>query len=73
METIKIEGKTYSVYNESKEQFLGYCQAQLESIKCAIDKKSRGSTVEDMYFMEHWEKLRNYFLTTQVNINMKNE
>ena len=49
-----------------KETFKRYCNEQLKSIKVAIDRKAKGSTVEDGYFMEHLNKLKNFFLENYV-------
>ena len=53
-------------WNESKAQFENYCNEQLKSIKVAIERKANGSVVEDGYFMEHLEKLKRFFLETEV-------
>jgi len=50
----------------SKEQFKHYCDEQLKSLKVAIDRKSKGSTVEDGYFLEHLNKLKDFFLEHEV-------
>jgi hypothetical protein len=50
---------------ETREQFLHYCQEQINSIQVAIRRKSNGSQVEDSYFLEHLEKLKTFFLETQ--------
>lgn len=60
-------------YWVTPEQFRRYCYSQLDSIKVAIDKKSRGSTVEDNYFLEHLNKLKNEFLTVTVRTSKENE
>jgi len=44
-----------------KETFKRYCNEQIKSLKVAIDRKSKGSTVEDGYFMEHLRKLESFF------------
>jgi len=46
--------------------FRRYCNDQIKSMKVAIDRKSRGSTVEDGYFMEHLNKLKEFFLDHEV-------
>lgn len=46
----------------TKAEFLNYCNEQFKSLKVAIDRKSRGSNVEDGYFMEHLDKLKNFFM-----------
>jgi hypothetical protein len=41
--------------------FEQYCNEQLESIKLAIKRKANGSTVEEIYFGEHIDKLKQFF------------
>jgi len=53
-------------YPTSKQQFKGYCEEQIKSLKVAIDRKSKGSSVEDGYFMEHLNKLKDFFLNHYV-------
>jgi hypothetical protein len=64
-------GTIYPSYNQGKSrytkaEFLNYCNDQLKSIKVAIDRKSKGSPAEDGYFMEHLDKLKNFFLESYV-------
>jgi hypothetical protein len=54
------------VYYETPEGFKAYCRSQIQSISTAIHKKANGSTVENEYFLEHIEKLKNYFLNNEV-------
>jgi len=53
-------------YPTSKEQFKHYCEEQIKSLKVAIDRKSKGSSVEDGYFMEHLNKLKDFFMNHYV-------
>jgi len=53
------ESKKYPI---EKEVFASYCDAQLKSINIAINRKLNGSSVEDGYFYEHWDKLGKFFL-----------
>lgn len=46
----------------TKIEFTSYCDAQIESLRVAIDRKSNGSTVEDAYFLEHLDSLKKFFL-----------
>jgi hypothetical protein len=63
--TQEVEQK--QVYHETPEDFIAYCNAQLKSINCAIERKSQGSPCEDGYFMEHMSKLLNFFLGAVVD------
>ena len=49
-----------------KETFLNYCKQEIKSLNVAIDRKYRGSTVEEAYFLEHIQKLNNFFLEAEV-------
>jgi len=49
-------------YPTSKAHFKEYCEEEIKSLKVAIDRKAKGSTVEDGYFMEHLKKLSSFFL-----------
>jgi len=53
-------------YPVSKGHFKNYCDEQIQSLKVAIDRKSKGSTVEDGYFMEHLNKLKDFFMNHYV-------
>lgn len=53
-------------HSVSKEQFKRYCSHEVKSLQTAIDRKSKGSEVEDSYFLEHLDKLKNYFLENSV-------
>jgi len=37
-----------------------------KSIKVAIDRKGNYSTVENSYFLEHLEKLKDFFLENEI-------
>ena len=50
----------------TKIEFSSYCDAQMESLKVAIDRKSRGSPCEDAYFLEHLDSLKKFFLNVEV-------
>jgi len=58
-------------YKTDKEYFLNYCESHLRSIRVAIDRKSRGSRVEDSYFLEHFNKLKDFFLESEVEEKIK--
>jgi len=53
-------------FNTDGVTFRRYCNEQIKSLKVAIDRKSHGSTVEDGYFMEHLNKLKDFFLEHEV-------
>ena len=53
-------------YPTSKEHFNNYCNGQIKSLKVAIERKSKGSTAEDNYFLEHLNKLKKFFLENYV-------
>jgi hypothetical protein len=53
-------------YAVSKAHFKSVCDTELDSIKVAIKRKSNGSLVEDEYFMEHFERLKRFFLNNFV-------
>ena len=50
----------------TKEEFETYIQTHMRSINIAIERKAGGSECEEAYFLEHWEKLRNFFMETKV-------
>ena len=50
----------------TRDEFLHYINGQLDSINVAITRKARGSRVENAYFLEHWEKLRDFFIDAEV-------
>ena len=49
-----------------KETFLNYCRQEIKSLNVAIERKGRGSLVEEAYFNEHIDKLKEFFLEAQV-------
>jgi hypothetical protein len=53
-------------YTTTKEHFKDYCNGQIASIKVAIDRKAKGSCAEDGYFLEHIEKLKNFFIESRI-------
>jgi hypothetical protein len=51
---------------DSKQHFLLSCHDYIKSMEVAIQRKANGSTVEDGYFVEKINKLKEYFLGTEV-------